>query len=388
MSNASCSYQVTYIPDGTTVAATLMCPSGDVEQVYQGSPSSPTVVVPNFEATGGAPVLAISVMESDASLTVADIVAMISDADVDYYINGERIHFNATTGISEASSAAGELNGYTGCFRKILSGTGSAGSNRYRADAPMGGLEIIKNLPPFTGGVNINVRVDVGLQINGTFRKFSGSTVIKQRQSVGDSSFAHIYCDNNDSFILNETTNTSVVAKVSCFKAGVPVTPSSYKWYIFTDGLWGKNSTATSRVPDATTAQFTIDRDMVSTFTDIMVECYDANGDLIATDLQTVHDASDELYIEPNPSPADGKFYQTGGPTQIVFTPKLLHSNGTPQTGVQYKFTVVDSAGVIQNMTAINGMIANTTLATSFTLPKAIIGMINEGPNIYIEAYC
>lgn len=380
MSLASCSYQTTYVPDATSVTATLMCASGDLEQVYTGVPGSHTLISQDLSTLTGLarPVLAIGIMESDPAITASDIADCISDADTEYYVNDKKLVFNSSGVSIQGTAANGEDTDFAGCFRKMLADNTSA---RHRADAPYGGLEVIDNLVTASGGVTVNVRVVVAMVIGNKGTRHQGGTYIKMRQSTGESSVAQIYCDSGKSFILDkgDTARKNVVCKVRCFRAGSQVTPSGYKWYLFEAGAW---------VQKATTATFTVDTDMISSFGDVKVECYSdaACTQLIASDIQTIQDASDPLFIVPNPNPADGTFYQTGGPTQIVFSPKVMNADGTQMSGVQFRFTVLDSAGNIQNNASGNGMALNTALAATFTLPQTIINLINEAPVVYIEA--
>lgn len=369
MSLASCSYQCSWVSDGSTFTCSLLGSSGDLFQRYGGDSVSPSSIIPDWSGTvqGTGDHIRIVLMESDQDITEADLAGCVSDGDTKWYIDGLLLKFNSQ-GIS-IEGASGECQGYAGCFRKLTAAAGS----QHLASAPYGGLEILNNLVTPSNGHNITVKAVVALTVDNKAVNTQGDTVIRMVKSVGTANFASIYCDSNDSFVLDEKDG-SVVCKVRCWQGDTELASAKFtrKWYLLEAGAWVQKSTA---------ATFTVDRDMIATFGDVKVECWskDATPALIASDIQTVADSTDAYVLSPCPDPADGQFYQTGGPDKIKFSPKVTDKDGTAVPVSGFYFVVMDSAGVVQNTNA-------TTLMQTYDLPKSIASAIGEGPVVNITA--
>lgn len=372
MSFASCSFQCGYLPDGSSLTMSLLGNTGDLFQYFSGTGPNPTDITPDWSGLTGSdrPLIRIVLMESDPDITQATIVGYMIPSLTRWFLDGVEILFNAS-GVSINGGASGGAENVAGLFRRV--DPYDSGNPDTRSDAPYGGLEICGNLVSALGGLSANISCQTGLDVNGTAMSYQANTTIRMIRSVGESKYASIYCDAGDSFVLDEKDNQSVVCKVRCFQNGSEVTATFYRiWYLLENGLW---------VQKATTDTLTVDRDDISTFGEVKVECYSdaARTQLIASDIQTIQDSSDALIVAPNPTPADGKFYQTGGPDKITFAPKLQNSDGSTGPACKFIFSVFDHAGVPQGGTP-------TPKQDTYDLPKSIAIGINEGPVVIIQA--
>lgn len=376
MSLSSCSYQCGFIEEDRMFTVSMLAVGGDLFQRYTGTPTAPGAITPNWAGTalGAGPVLRNIVMESDPDITQADLAKAVVDDETTYYIDGNKLTFNAS-GISQATSATDPTAVYNGLFRKLkANSTGASVPVPTLASAPLGGLEIRDNLVTATQGQTVNVTVILAISTGTKGIRKQGGTRIRMVKSNGATNFAHIYCQN-DSFVLDEDNN-SVVCRVRCWEGDAEVATSYKKWYMLEGGQW---------VQKATTDTFEVDRSMVASFADVKVECYSdsARTKLIASDVQTVCDSSDALIISPNPSPADGNFYQNGT-VDITFSPKLTDMDGKEVTQAhKFIYTVMDSAGnIVQSVTAANAI----PKGGSFKVSRDVANNMGEGPIVNIEA--
>lgn len=378
MSLASCNYQCGWMEDDATFTVTILGNNEDPCQRYSGTALSPTAITPNWDGTaeGSGPVLRVILMESDPAITQATLAQAVVDDETTYYIDGQKLEFNSS-GIS-IDSTSGGATGYAGCFRKLKANkNGTATPVPTLASAPFGGLEIRKNLVTPTGGKTVNVVVSLGINTGTKGIHKQGSTSIRIIQSNGATNFASIYCENTDSFVLDED-NDDVVCKVRCWQGESEVTTFWRKWYMLEGAQW---------VQKATTDTFTVDRQMVATFADIKVECYSdsAMTKLIASDVQTINDSSDAYVISPGPNPADGTFYQ-GGTTNVTFSPKLTDIDGNPVSDPhKFSYAVMDSVGNIVLSSNDTGQ-SKINPGGSFTVTATIANNMGEGPIVNIEA--
>ncbi len=381
MSLASCSYQCGFIEDNAMYTVALMAIGGDLYQRYSGDWNSPTIYGDKWgnTALGAGPILRVLLMESDPSVTQADLAQVVVDAETQYFIDGQRLVVGSD-GIS-TKTEAGDTS-YAGCFRKLLADkNGNATYVPTLASAPYGGLEIRKDLVTATGGKTINVLVKLALNTGkkGTYKQ--GSTNIRMIKVTGSTNFASIYCDANDSFVLEEGTNPDVVCKVKCWQGENEVTKFYRKWYILSGGAWVWKS-------DADT--FTVHRDDVATFADVKVECYSDSDrkELITSDVQTINDSSDAYIVVPNPFPADGTFEQNGN-IDVKFSPQLTDIDGKPATEAhEFIYAVLDAIGNIvqSNVDNNNNITVHVPQGGSFTVPAAVANSMGDGPIVNIEA--
>ncbi|MDE6009838.1 MAG: hypothetical protein K2F87_00130 [Muribaculaceae bacterium] len=380
MSLASCSYQCTWISDGSTITCSLLGSTGDLYQRYNDITSTSDITpVWNGLAVANRPFIRIVLMENDPDIDESTIASLINDGDTKWYVDGQLISF----GSNGLSLSSGEAAAYGGCFRKLTAASGT----QHKGAAPCGGLEITDNLVFPSGGHNIQIKVVVALTVGSKPVYVQGDTTIRMVKSVGTANFASIYCDSGDSFVLDEDTHKQCVCKVKCWQGSNELTPVYCKWFLMRNGQWGKYNTATGAFtagdPQGTGDSLTVTRDMIDTFGDVKVECYSDSArsadKKVATDIQTIADASDSLVLSPCPDPADGVFYQTGGPTKITFSPKVTDKEGNVRQVSGYYFAVMDSAGNIQNTDS-------ATKQMTFDLLKDIAQNINEGPIVNITA--
>lgn len=376
MSVASCSYQCTWVPDGGTITCSLLGSTGDLYQRFGGTAVSPTGISPDWNGTaaGSGPFIRIVLMENSPDISEADIAGCISDEDTKWYIDGLLLKFDSS-GIS-INGAAGECQGYAGCFRKLKAAAGP----QHIAGAPYGGLEIRQNLVTASNGHNIVVKAVVALTVDSKAVNAQGDTVIRMVKSVGTANFASIYCDSTDSFILDEKDG-SVVCKVRCWQGDTELATGKFtrKWFLLEAGAWVQKSTADT---------FTVDRDMIDTFGDVKVECWskDSTPAKIASDIQTVADSTDAYVLSPCPDPADGQFYQTGGPEKIRFTPKVTDKDGNSVQVSGFVFVVMDSAGNLQPILPGAATSVNVSPGSYLDLLRENAERINEGPVVNITA--
>lgn len=370
MTFGSCSFQCGYMPDGSTMTMSLLASTGDLFQYYKGSHSNPDSVTPDWSngLTGTQiPLIRMVLMESDPNIEDEEIAGCVVDNLTEWYIDGDKILFD-DAGVSINGKDPDTVDNVAGLFRKVATGG--------RADAPFGGLEILGNLVKALNGQSANITCIAFLNVDGVGTRLQANTTIRMIKATGESSFASIYCDNGQTFVLDEKSRQSVECKVSCFRDGTQLAANSFYriWYLLVDGAWTEK---------ARTDTFTVNRDDIATFGEVKVECYEdaarTKAKMIASDIQTIQDSSDSYILTPNPTPADAKFYQTGGPEKITFAPKLSQSDGSAGPACKFIFSVFDHAGVTQPGTP-------TPKQDTYDLQKSVAVNINEGPVVVITA--
>ena len=364
MSYGSASYQCVYITDDATYTMVLIGAGGDLFQMYKGSPLNPDAVMPPWDglALADRPVLKVVLMSSDATKgeqALSDMV-LTDDKITKWLVNDEELTFN-NAGLSTGGS-------WNGLFSKIEAGVEAA--------YPFGGLRVNGNLVTAVGGLPIVITCVLGVETNkaGDYVTIHSSYPVRILQVSGESAMADIYCAAGQSFALDED-NPSVTAQVRCWRNGTLLAPTDYTvvWYLFVDGEWVEKSRA---------ATFSVTRDDVHTFGQIKAECWSTGAQpaLIASDMQTLSDSSDPFIIYPNPTPADGKIRQTGGPDKVSFAPKLKRVSGEEvSSNVGYLFAVLSPAGVLLNTDS-------TTVKSTHDVPKSIFDNLGAGPIVNITA--
>ena len=361
MSYGSASIQCVYIQDDATYTMALLGGTGDLFQMYKGSALSPDSVIPQWDGLAQAdrPVVAVVLMSSNASASDGDLTDKVLDAATEWYVNDELLKFN-NAGLSTGGS-------WNGLFSKIGKGAEAA--------YPFGGLRVNGNLVTAAGGLPIVIKcvlaVDPG---SGEIVNIQNSYPVRILQVSGESAMADIYCAAGQSFALDDT-GTSVTAQVRCWRNGVLMATSDYTvvWYMFEGGDWAEKHRG---------EKFTVDRDDVHTFGQIKAECWSTGAQpaLIASDMQTLSDSSDPYVIYPNPTPADCRIRQTGGPDKVSFAPKLKRVSGEEvSSNVGYLFAVLSPAGVLLNTDS-------TTVKSTYDVLKEIFVNLGAGPVVNITA--
>lgn len=360
MSYGSASYQCVYIADDATYTMVLIGAGGDLFQMYKGSPLNPDAVMPPWDglALADRPVLKVVLMSSDATKGEQALSDMVNNAATEWYVNDELLKFN-NAGLSTDGS-------WNGLFSKIGAGAEAA--------YPFGGLRVNGNLVTAAGGLPIVIKCVLGVEAGDSIVGVHSSYPVRILQVSGESAMADIYCAAGQSFALDED-NPSVTAQVRCWRNGTLLAPTDYTvvWYLFVDGEWVEKSRA---------ATFSVTRDDVHTFGQIKAECWSTGAQpaLIASDMQTLSDSSDPFIIYPNPTPADGKIRQTGGPDKVSFAPKLKRVSGEEvSSNVGYLFAVLSPAGVLLNTDS-------TTVKSTHDVPKSIFDNLGAGPIVNITA--
>lgn len=360
MSYASSSYQCTYVQDDATYTMALFGGTGDLFQMYKGNALAPELVVPQWDglATADRPVLKIVLMTSDANMTPQTLAAAVNNAATKWWVNDEELTFT-NAGVSTGGS-------WDGLFSKIGAGAEAA--------YPFGGLRVNANLIVAAGGLPVVVRCAVGVESGGDIISVPGAYPIRILKITGESAMADIYCTAGESFALDED-NPTVTARVRCWKDGVLLTSADYDvvWSMLDGGSWVEKGRGDT---------LPVSRDDIATFGQIKAECYTKGTPpaLIASDMQTVSDSSDPFIVYPNPTPADGKLRQSGGPDKVSFAPKLSRVSGEEVTqGVAFLFAVLSPAGVLLNTDS-------TVAKQTYDVPKSIFVNINAGPTVNITA--
>lgn len=363
---ASASYQCVYIQDAGTFTIALMGAEGDIVQMYRGSALNPDAVIPSWSALDEAsrPVLKVILMSSDTSHTDQMLSDMVNNAATVWYVNDEALTFT-NAGLSTGGS-------YNGLFKKI-----GAGED---AKYPFGGLRVNGDVVTASGGVPMVIRCELAIEAANSIAKAQASYPLRVLPMLSSTSVAEIYCAAGQSFAL-DADNTYVDARVRLWSESGETDASKYtvKWYIMQKGEW---------VYKTDSAVFRVTRDEVDTFGQIRAECWskDTTPALIASDMQTLSDSSDPFVIYPNPTPADGRLWQTGGPDEVSFEPKLKRISGEEVTGVKFLFAVLDPMGTIWNQGSQDDMPSNKVECTTFAVPKSVFVGMQAGPTVNITA--
>ena len=152
--------------------------------------------------------------------------------------------------------------------------------------------------------------------------------------------------------------------------------------------------------------ELTVGVDAVPTFLNVMAAVF---SDAAATDyrqadspdIATVHDTTDSLVIQPNPTPADGTLRQSDTSVDgVLFQPKVFDTKKSVEvSGFKFQFVCMSPAGTILNGTSAQGMgydspnygvvgtPDNTELLTSYKVPRSMFEALNAGPTVLIIAY-
>lgn len=363
---ASASYQCVYVQDSATFTITLVGAEGDIMQMYRGSALKPDAVIPSWNslAESDRPVLKTVLMSSDSSHTEQMLSGMVNNAKTLWFVNDEELVFT-NAGLSTGGS-------YNGLFKKIGAGVD--------AKYPFGGLRINGDVVTASGGVPMVIRCELGIEVANSVSTAQASYPLRVLPMFSDTSVAEIYCAAGQSFAL-DADNTYVDARVRLWSESGETDASKYtvKWYIMKDGEW---------VYQTDGATFRVTRDDINTFGQIKAECWGKDGSTkpIATDMQTLSDSSDPFVIYPNPTPADGRLRQTGGPDEVSFEPKLKRISGEEITDVKFLFAVLDPMGTIWNEGSHDGMPSNKVECTTFSIPKSVFIGMQAGPTVNITA--
>ncbi len=361
MSLASASYQVIYVSDGVTYTVFLQGAQGDIYQRYSGPASAPSSVEPawtGITTVADKPLLKVVLMSSDPDDTAAALADKVNDSATKWFANDDELTFD-NAGICNSGD-------WAGVFRRVKASDNDP-------EAPFGGLRMNKDIVAASGGVPVNIRVQLAINHVNKVSHGGAAYAIRVLPILGEGALADIYCDASQSMTLS-SANTSVTLKARCWRGGAMLADSAFsrKWYLMVAGQWVLKSSADS---------YTVSRDDINTFGEVKVECYSKDsGQLIAADTQTVADVSDPYVIHPNPNPADGRIYQNPALNgSVTLTPILKRTSGETLSGTLFLFAVLDPAGTIQNTD-------NTVPKSSYTVTRAMAENMNASPLVNITA--
>lgn len=323
MSVASTSRTIKFISKAGTYTATIISPSGDLFQEYQGYADADgamhvTSILPNFETVK--PTLNFVCTSS----RVAE--GVVTPVDMQYYFNGEQITFDSN-GLS------------TGTFAGIFKRLNPTGSNLYY------GLQILKNIVVASNFAPAIIKMVATITYGTQRDSIQADYTIPIQQSTGSSYKVTIASGDSKNFVLSSKEDSCILsAKV--YLAGELVTSGlSYKWEQLTTSGWSTIGTAVNTL--------TVTASMIDTYGEFRLTAYINGTELEEKDIQGVIDASDPYDINPGANPADETIDEdeTSTRASVTYTPKIVKRGTNTQvlSGTLFYFIVKDAAGVILN---------------------------------------
>lgn len=320
MSTASTSRTIKFISKAGTYMATVISPSGDLYQEWQGykNASGATVltsVLPNFEVVK--PTLNFVCTSS----RVAE--GIVTPSSVKFYFNGVEVAFgsdNVSTGV---------LAGY---FKRVQ----PSGSGTYY------GLQILKNLVEVSNYAPAIIKMVAAISYGTQTDEIQADYTIPVQQSTGTSYKVTIAAGDDNNFVLPDKDATcKLAAKV--YLAGEPVTSGlSYKWEQLGTSGWKSVGTA---------ATLTVSTSMIDTYGEFRLTASVNGTELEEKDIQGVIDASDPYDIDPKPTPADETIHEDDTNASVTYTPAVVQRGTTVQVmkDMTFYFVVKDASGNILN---------------------------------------
>ncbi len=344
MSKATVTGQIVVTSNGTTLHPILQCTIGDVYQNYEGDPADPSMVVPDFGASGATkPKL---VMQAYSAEQGAGNSFDLSKGAPTWIVAGVTLAFNA----SHVSTTV--LGGAAGHFTE---GSDSNGNPT---------LTVNKNLINVNDGNSFTIVCKVDVSISNTNVKLQAMYPVYIAEGVTDSKRMNIIATSTKNlFTITEKGGTCTVKAQVTDGSTVTSTGYTFKWYLpdATSGEWVLKQ-------DSTSATFTINETDVDSSIIVKCEAWNEVG-FFASDTQTINDVSDEYIIYPNPTdgndnPVAENFIQNSG-GKIVYKPYMRKRGSTAnETGVTFSMSLYSNAGV-----PINSAI--TKSGNTFTITEA-----------------
>lgn len=333
MSSATATRTIKFISKAGTYSATIMCPTGDVYQEWEGSINDNPAIYPDLSVTK--PILYFVCMSS----RVAEGIA--TPDSIDIYFNGTKIEFTGDTSIGA----------FAGLFKKVS----PSGDNPYY------GLQIVGNIAAASGYAPAVVKMVAKISYGTQSDDIQADYTIKIQPATGTGYRVTIAAGDTKNFVITEKGG-SVILKAKAYQAGKELTKNlTYKWYKMGLADW-------ELMPTATAQTLTVADADIATYGEFKVEVFrDGSPDYLEFDTQGVMDASDPYDIDPHPNPDDETISEdTSGNGQVVYTPVVV-KRGTNAKALNtlFYFILKDAVGVYLNA----GQMA--TAQASFTVTRA-----------------
>lgn len=332
MSVASVTRQIKFISKSGTYTATIMSPSGDIYQEWEGVLDDITAIRPDFSVTK--PILYFVCTSSRVAEGVATPDAM------DIYFNDVKINFSGDT----------STGSFAGVFKKIS----PSGDNLYY------GLQIVENIADLSGYAPAVVKMVAKISYGSQSDDIQASYTIPIQQSTGSSYRVVISAGDSKNFVITEKGG-SVILKANSYQSGEELSANlSYKWEKMGPSGWELMTGATART-------LTVHGSDINTYGEYRVTV-SRSGAEIGKDIQGVMDASDPYDIDPHPIPEDEAITEDeSGNGEVTYTPVVVvRGTSSPALATLFYFVFKDAAGVY-----LNSLSERTTPAASSTVTRA-----------------
>lgn len=336
MSVASASRTVKWISKAGTYSAMISSPSGDLYQMWEGTPSQVTKIFPDF--TTLRPILYFVA----ASSRTAE--GLVTPDSIDFYVGSTKLTWSGDT-------STNTFGGETGHFKKIAPS----------GQQPYYGIQIVKNLVIPFGFAPVTIRMVARVSYGAQSDELEASYSIPISVSTGSTYRVTIAAGDTKNFVITEK-GTSCILRALVYLGGEAVTNGlSYVWEKLTSTGWVTLATTTQNLTVADT-----DIDTYGQFRVTVSQ----GGTELGKDIQGVMDASDPYEIDPVPSPEDECIEEDNvNRASVTYTPRLVKRGTTTAitTGLLgFTFIVKDAAGVFLNPAA-----ERTTPRSSCTVTAA-----------------
>ena len=315
MSVASTSRTIKFISKAGTYTATIMSPSGDLYQDYEGTTNDVTAIYPNFETLQ--PILYFVCTSSRVAEGVANPDGM------EYYFNGTKITFSG--GVS------------TGTFAGYFKTVAPSGDQLYY------GLQIVKNIAALAGYAPAVIQMVATVSYGTQSDTIQASYTIPIQQATGSSYRVTIAAGDTKNFVIT-TKGGSCILKAMAYQSGNALSKDlTYVWEKM-------GATGWETITGATAQTLTISGNDINTYGEYRVHVSRAGAE-IGSDIQSVMDTSDPYDIDPHPSPEDEAITEdTTGNGEVTYTPVVVtRGTSTKALDTQFYFVLKDAAGVYLN---------------------------------------
>jgi hypothetical protein len=292
-----------------------MCPTGDLYQEWEGTPTDITAIYPNYANTK--PLLYFVCTSSRVAEGVATPDGM------DYYFNGTKIEFSGDT-------STGTFAGY---FKKIA----PSGTQLYY------GLQILKNIADIAGYAPAVIKMVAHISYGTQSDDIQASYTIPIQQATGSSYRVTIAAGDTKNFVITEK-NGSCILSAKAYQSGGEITRDlTYQWEKMAASGW-------QVLTGSTASTLTVQASDIDTYGEYRVTVYRAGAE-IGKDIQGVMDASDPFDIDPHPNPADEAITEdTSGNSSVTYTPVVVkRGTNTQAISTLFYFVIKDAAGVYLN---------------------------------------
>lgn len=306
----------------------IMCDKGDLYQEYDGEPSAPVNIAPDF--TTLKPTLSFLLTSS----RVAE--GIVVPSSIKWYFNDVLINFTSNVSTNTFGSE-------TGHFRFVPY---QAGTTNYF------GLQVVKNLVKASVGASCTIKAVATVTVGNTSDEVQYVYSIPITKGVGNQKVVTIMAGDDKYFAIREKGGSVILSAMARMGASELTSGLSYKWYKMTNSAWVVISGQTGK-------NLTVTDSMVDTTGIFKVEVYQGSI-LIGLDTQTVMDLSDPYDIITNPTPEDETISNSGD--SVVYAPILVKRGQTTKAkDMTFYFVFMDSAGVILNPSTANTPAASGT---------------------------